>query len=148
MDSGCETRGHRDGEETWNRNHRSQRRPRMGEISHVPAAQSLAGLELVAVASGSQPKADAAAKAFGAKAGYAYDKDLIRDTDVVIAVRVPDHRELVLAAVAARKHIYCEWPLGRDLAESEDIAAAAQAAGVHVAIGLQNASKSSGDTSA
>jgi predicted dehydrogenase len=120
----------------------------MGEISHVPAAQSLAGLELVAVASGSQPKADAAAKAFGAKAGYAYDKDLIRDTDVVIAVRVPDHRELVLAAVAARKHIYCEWPLGRDLAESEDIAAAAQAAGVHVAIGLQNASKSSGDTSA
>jgi len=62
------------------------------------------GLELVAVASGSQEKGNAAAKAFGAKAGYANGKDLIDDPNVdivMIAVKVPDHRELVLAAVAA-----------------------------------------------
>ena len=110
------------------------------KISHVPAVQKLVGLELGAVASGSQSKADAAAKAFGAKAAYGDAKELFRDPNidiVAICVKVPDHRELVLDALAAGKHIYCEWPLGRNLAESEELAAAAQAAGLHVAIGLQ-----------
>ena len=110
------------------------------KISHVPAVQGLAGLELVAVASGSQPKADAAAKAFGAMTGYADGKDLIRDpaVDIVaIAVKVPDHRDLVLAALDAGKHIYCEWPLCRNLAETKELAAAAKLAKVHVLIGLQ-----------
>ncbi len=110
------------------------------KLAHIPAIQQLAGLELVAVASGSQTKADAAAKAFGAKAGYAEGTELIRDPNVdlvTIAVKVPDHRDLVLAALAAGKHIYCEWPLGRNLAETRELATAAQAAKVHVAIGLQ-----------
>ena len=110
------------------------------KLAHVPAVQHLAGVELAAVASGSQPKADAAAKAFGARSGYADGKDLIQDPSVdivTVAVKVPDHRELVLAALAAGKHIYCEWPLGRNLAETEELAKAAQEAGVHVAIGLQ-----------
>ena len=108
--------------------------------SHVPAVQQLRGLELAAVASGSQAKAEAAAKAFGATAGYGNAHDLINDPDVnivTVAVKVPDHRELVLAALAAGKHVYCEWPLGRDLAETETLAAAARKAGVRVAIGLQ-----------
>ena len=99
------------------------------KLAHVPAIQQLAGLEVAAVASGSQAKADAAAKAFGAKSGYADGKDLIHDptVDIVtIAVKVPDHRELVLAALGAGKHIYCEWPLGRNLAETEELARAAQ----------------------
>ena len=109
-------------------------------VSHVPAVQGLAGLELVAVASGSQSKADEAAKAFGAKNGYANGDHLIKNpaVDIVtIAVKVPDHRELVLAALDARKHIYCEWPLGRNLAETQELAAAAKAAKVHVLTGLQ-----------
>ena len=108
--------------------------------SHVPAVQKLAGLELTAVATGSQPSADAAAKAFGAKAGYGDAKGLIADPDVdlvTVAVKVPDHRELILSAFAAGKHVYCEWPLGRDLAETEELTTAASKAGVYVAIGLQ-----------
>lgn len=110
------------------------------KISHVPAVQALAGLELEAVASGSPAKGEAAAKAFGAKTGYADARDLVRDpaVDIVtVAVKVPDHREVVMEAIAAGKHVYCEWPLGRNLAETEEMAAAAHAAGVHVAIGLQ-----------
>ena len=110
------------------------------KLAHIPAIQHLAGMELVAVASGSQQKADVAAKAFGAKAGYADGKDLIQDPNVdivTVAVKVPDHRELVLAALDAGKHIYCEWPLGRNLAETEELARAAEVARVHVAIGLQ-----------
>lgn len=108
--------------------------------SHVPAVQGLAGLELVAVAAGDEQKAQAAAQAFGAKSGYASGFDLIKDpaVDIVtIAVKVPDHRELVLAALAAGKHIYCEWPLGKNLSESEEMAEAAKSAGVRIAIGLQ-----------
>ena len=110
------------------------------KLSHVPAVQQLAGFELVAVASGSQQKADEATKAFGARMGYANGKELIQDPNVdivTIAVKVPDHRELVLAGLAARKHVYCEWPLGRNLAETEELAQAAREAGVHVVIGLQ-----------
>lgn len=108
--------------------------------SHVPAVQQLAGLHLAAVASGNQAKAAAAAKAFGATAGYGNVNDLIQDPNVdivTVAVKVPDHRALVLSALAAGKHVYCEWPLGRDLAETEALSAAAQKAGVLVAIGLQ-----------
>ncbi len=66
--------------------------------------------------------------------------DLIRESGVdlvTVATRVPDHRDLVMAAIAAGKHVYSEWPLGRDVAEAEEMAAAARAAGVHAAVGLQ-----------
>ncbi len=56
---------------------------------------------------------------------------------ITVAVRVQNHRELVFQALSAGKHVYCEWPLGRDLPEAEQMRDAAAAAGVHVAIGLQ-----------
>ncbi len=90
--------------------------------------------------SGTRAGADAAAKAFHVKAAYATADDLFRDPsiDIVsVAVKVPDHRDLVLGALAAGKHLYCEWPLGRNLEESEELASAAKTAGVHCAIGLQ-----------
>ncbi len=108
--------------------------------AHVPAVQGLAGLELVAVASSSQAKSDAAAKAFGVNSAFASGADLLRDPGidlVAVCVRVPDHRDLVLAAIHAGKHIYSEWPLGPNTAETEEMAAAAQAKGVKAAIGLQ-----------
>ena len=107
---------------------------------HVPAVQALQGLEFAAVATNSQATADASARAFGVPAAYGSGMDLIRASGVdlvTVATRVPDHRELVLAALAAGKHVYCEWPLGRHVAEAEEMTAAARAAGVHVAIGLQ-----------
>jgi predicted dehydrogenase len=109
-------------------------------ISHVPAVQKLNDLELAAVVSGNQNNADAAAKAFGARAAYGKAADLFRDTHidiVTVAVKVPDHRELVLDALKAGKHVYCEWPLGRNLDEAEELSEAAKSAGVHCAIGLQ-----------
>ncbi len=108
--------------------------------SHVPAVQGLEGLRLVAVATNSQNTADEAAHAFGVDAAFPSGLDLIRSADidlVTVATRVPDHQELVLAALAAGKHVYCEWPLGRGVAEAETMSAAARAAGVHAAIGLQ-----------
>jgi len=109
------------------------------KVSHVPAVQGLAGLELAAVATRDPKSAAAAAEAFGVR-GYADAEEMFRDPAIdliAVAVKVPDHRALVLGAVAAGKHLFCEWPLGRDLAEAEALAAAARAAGVHAAVGLQ-----------
>jgi predicted dehydrogenase len=63
---------------------------------------------------------------------------MIRDDridDVTIAVKVPAHRELVLAALDAGKAVYCEAPLGRTVAETEEMARTAGS--LHTAIGLQ-----------
>jgi predicted dehydrogenase len=109
-------------------------------ISHVPAVQGLAGLVLAAVAANSQGSADQAAEALNVSKAYASGTSLIADPDidvVTVATRVPDHRALVMAALSAGKHVYCEWPLERGSAESDEIARAAQAAGVHHVIGLQ-----------
>jgi predicted dehydrogenase len=60
------------------------------------------------------------------------------DVDVVaVTVRVPYHRELVLAALAAGKAVYCEWPLGRDLDEAREMAVLAAAEGGRTVVGLQ-----------
>ena len=108
--------------------------------SHIPALQALPGLELAAVAGKTQQSADAAARGFAISKAYGDAADLFRDPGidlVTIAVTLPAHRELLLAAMQAGKHVYCEYPLGLDVQESRALARAAEAAGVHAAIGLQ-----------
>jgi len=56
---------------------------------------------------------------------------------VVVTVKVPHHRELVDAALAAGKAVYCEWPLGRDLDDARAMAALAAKLGVRTVVGLQ-----------
>jgi predicted dehydrogenase len=109
-------------------------------ISHVPAVKGVPGLSLIAVASRDQETADLAAREFGAKLGYGDALDMIRspEIDIVsVCVTVPDHLALVMGAVAAGKHIYCEWPLGATLVQSQEMAQAVNNAGLHAAIGLQ-----------
>ena len=91
--------------------------------SHIPALRSLENVQLAAVATTSRASADAAAAAFGVRAAYDDPRALITasDIDVVsVCVRVPYHRDLVLAALAAEKHVYCEWPLGRDCGQAAE----------------------------
>ena len=60
------------------------------------------------------------------------------DVDVVaVTVKVPHHRQLVSAALAAGKSVYCEWPLGRDLDDARAMAALADEQGVRTVVGLQ-----------
>src|SRR6266850_1102130 len=47
---------------------------------------------------------------------------------VVIATPTHAHKEIVLAALKAGKHVYCEAPLANTIADARDIARAAQAA--------------------
>jgi predicted dehydrogenase len=72
--------------------------------SHIPALRSLEDVQLAAVATTSRASADAAAEAFGVGAAYDDPLALITASDidlVSVCVRVPYHRDLVLAALAA-----------------------------------------------
>lgn len=106
--------------------------------SHVPALAAQPNLELVAVATRREESARAAAEAFGAERWYADPYALIADETidiVTVSVKVPAHRDLVLAALKAGKAVYSESPLGVSVAETEEMAAAV--GDLHTAIGLQ-----------
>ena len=110
--------------------------------AHLGALRALPGLVIQAVSARTMAIAEEAKALYGAAQAYDDSLALARDPDVdivAVTVKVPEHRAIVLAAIAAGKHIYCEWPLGRDHAEAREMADAARAAGVHVAIGLQGA---------
>ena len=107
-------------------------------MSHVPAIKSLPGLKLAAVATRNEQSAREAAQAFGADRWFANPFAMVGDDRIhviTIAVNVPGHRDLVLAALSAGKAVYCEAPLGRTVAEAEEMASAVGS--LHTAIGLQ-----------
>jgi predicted dehydrogenase len=108
------------------------------KVSHVPAINGLPGLKLAAVATRNEQSAREAAEAFGADRWFSDPFAMIRDDliDIItISVKVPAHRELVLAALDAGKTVYCEAPLGRTVPETEEMASAVGS--LHTAIGLQ-----------
>jgi predicted dehydrogenase len=108
------------------------------KVSHVPAINGLPGMMLAAVATRNEQNAREAAEAFGADRWFSNPHAMIQDdsVDVVtISVKVPAHRELVLAALGAGKAVYCEAPLGRTVPETEAMARAVGS--LHTAIGLQ-----------
>jgi hypothetical protein len=93
------------------------------KVSHVPAVNGLPGLKLGAVATRNEQSAREAAEAFGADRWFSDPFEMICDDQIdviTIAVKVPAHRELVLAALEAGKAVYSEAPLGRSVAETEE----------------------------
>src|SRR3979490_1907345 len=86
--------------------------------AHIPALRALPDYEVRALSAHSAESARAAGEAFGVSAVFSDHEQLVTQPDidvVAVTVKVPHHRELVSAALAAGKAVYCEWPLGRDL---------------------------------
>jgi predicted dehydrogenase len=109
-------------------------------IAHIPALQALPGVEITAVCTTRQESADAAAKHFGIPLAFADPAKLAQHPDVdlvTVCVKVPDHYPPVMAAIDAGKHVYSEWPLGRNTDEAVRMLEAAQRKGVRHAVGLQ-----------
>jgi predicted dehydrogenase len=109
-------------------------------MAHIPALRALPNYEIRALSAHSAESARAAGEAFGVDAVFADHQQLVTqpDVDVVaVTVKVPRHRELVCAALAAGKAVYCEWPLGRDLDDARAMAALAEEQGVRTVVGLQ-----------
>jgi predicted dehydrogenase len=55
----------------------------------------------------------------------------------LVAVRVPAHYKLSKDALDAGKHVYCEWPLGANTKEAEELAALARKKKLLTMVGLQ-----------
>lgn len=107
--------------------------------AHVPALKALAQFEIVAISARTQALADEALEIFGAERAFGDSLAMVRDPEidvVTVTVKVPEHRAVVLAAIDAGKHIYCEWPLGIDVAEAHEMASLVSPKH-HVMIGLQ-----------
>jgi predicted dehydrogenase len=108
--------------------------------SHVPALKALPDYELKAVGTAHEDTAGAAAEAFGVELAYHDVNQMVANPDidlVVVSVRVPAHRELVMASLKAGKATFCEWPLGANLAEAEEMATFATERGIRTVAGLQ-----------
>ena len=114
-----------------------------GANAHVPALKALPGYELTAVCTAHEDTAKASAAAFGAQHAFQRFSDMAAHPDVdllVVCVRVPGHRELVVAGLQAGKPVFCEWPLGKSLAEAEEMAALARDRALPTIVGLQGRS--------
>jgi predicted dehydrogenase len=108
--------------------------------SHIPALRALPNYEIRALSASSAESARAAGEVFGVSAVFSDHEQMVIQPDidlVAVTVKVPHHQELVSAAVAAGKAVYCEWPLGRDLDEARAMAALAAKQDVRTVVGLQ-----------
>jgi len=110
-----------------------------GVLTHVRALDA-AGIEVRALVGRDPDKTAKRAARFGIehattdrRAAFALD-----GVDVVAVTTPPHaHAEVVLDAVAAGKHVLCEKPFARDLAEAREMLDAAEAAGVVHLLGTE-----------
>jgi predicted dehydrogenase len=109
-------------------------------IAHIPALRALPQFEIAAVCTAQQETAEAAARHYGVPLAFADAEQLARHPDVdlvTVSVKVPDHHRPTMAAIATGKHVYCEWPLGRNTEEAAQMLKAAQQRGIRHVVGLQ-----------
>lgn len=109
--------------------------------AHLPALGALPDLEVSAVASTNAARADEAARHWDVPHAFDDARKLIAHPDVdlvTIAVPLPRRDGLVEAAIAAGKHVYCEWPLASDADAAARLHDRATEAGVQHAVGLQS----------
>lgn len=99
----------------------------------MPAFAACEGATLVSIASGSAENAAKAARDFGV-GHYTGDwRETVAhpDVDLVCVTTPPNlHKEMVLAAIENGKHVLAEKPMAMNVAEAEDMKAAADRAGV------------------
>jgi len=111
-----------------------------GASAHIPAIQNLPQTEMFAVCTAHEDTARAAAEKYSVELAYSNDKEMNENGDidaVAVVVRVPAHYELTMNALHAGKPVYCEWPLGANLQEAQEIADLAQQKGIPTMVGLQ-----------
>ena len=112
-----------------------------GAMVQVPAFRAAGGYEVAALCS---RRAERAAEA-GARLGIEdvstdWERFVARPDLDIISVCTPTdlHREQVLGAIGAGKHVLCEKPVALDSGQAAEMADAADAAGVATAVCFEN----------
>jgi predicted dehydrogenase len=106
----------------------------------MPAIAAVPELTLQGVANRNFANSQEAAQKFGAATAFESVDALVNSPDidlVVVSTPVPSHHDLVMQAIAAGKHVLCEWPFGASLQEALEMRDAASTKGLVTAIGLQ-----------
>lgn len=107
---------------------------------HVRVLSLLPQYELSAIYSQRHDSAVAAAQQFGFKHVVGSLTELVEHPEVdlvIVLTTAPQHEEAVRAAIAAKKNVYCEWPLTTHTSISKALVQLAQEAGVKHIVGLQ-----------
>jgi scyllo-inositol 2-dehydrogenase (NAD+) len=112
---------------------------RMGKVFAHTLAFNVPEADFIAVSDLSESTVQEVVKRYGAKAGYSNYLELLERDDiqaVVIATPTRSHVEVVKAAAAADKHIFCEKPLAMTLEGCDDAIQAARLADVRLQVGF------------
>ena len=112
---------------------------RMGKVYAHTLAFSIAEADLCAVADPNEQNACETASRFGIKSCFSDYRRLLEQKDieaVVIASSTYTHVEIVKAAAAAGKQIFCEKPLAMTLQGCDEAIDAARQAGVRLMVGF------------
>ena len=111
--------------------------------AHLPYLKDTSKYTIAALCNSSVENSRAAIKAHGlppTTKAYGSPQDLADDPEidlVVCSVRVDRHYETIVPSLKAGKDIFCEWPLGKDLAEAQEMEEIAKSKGVRTVVGLQ-----------
>ena len=114
-----------------------------GANAHVPAIDILPDYELKAVCTTREETAQASKEKFGADLAFTDINEMAAHPDVdlvAVVVRVPWHYDLVMAGLRAGKPVFCEWPLGANLKQAEEMEELARQRNLNTIVGLQGRS--------
>jgi predicted dehydrogenase len=113
---------------------------RWGARAHLPAVMAVPEAELMAVCTAHEETAKLAQQRSGAPLAFWDYRDMMQSPQidlVTVAVRISMHHPIVLAALEAGKHVFCEWPLALDSSQAGAMSTLAAAKGVSHAVGTQ-----------
>lgn len=117
-------------------------RERWAVRAHLPALKALPELyNVVAVCTTRMETATIGARHFDVPRAFDNVERMLKELseiDVVcVSVRPAIHHQVVMAALRAGKHVYCEQPLGLTTAEAQEMYELARSQGVRTVIGHQ-----------
>ena len=105
-----------------------------------PAIAASAGSRFVACAGRNAAQAKIVAQQFGAERCYSNHEELVADPNVdlvYVATANALHKEAVIAAARAKKHVLCEKPLALSAADGRGMADACRESGVILRVAFQ-----------
>lgn len=113
---------------------------RWGTRAHLPAVRALEEAELIAVCTSREETAMRAQERTEAPLAFWDYEEMARSPEVdlvSVSVRISMHHPMVMAALAAGKPVFCEWPLSLNSELAAQMHTQARAAGVAHAVGTQ-----------
>ena len=109
--------------------------------THVKCLKALPNAEVIAIADVNEARLREVGERYGIKGRYLDYREMLEKEELdAVTVATPDHlhRDPVIAAVKAGKHVLVEKPLATSVEEAEEMVEAARRAGVKMMVNFSN----------